>query len=144
MLEQILAPEQYASNVETRPGSGQRVEFALKLPGQQRDFKVVVTGPTTLATLLNSLHIGFRTLGIEKRSSEVWDLLGTVRTEFSHFGAILEKTRKKLQEAGNQIEQAVIRGRAIERKLRDVQSLLTQTSECLLETGPWNDEEGAL
>jgi len=208
LLEQILAPGQYESNVETRKGSGQRVEFALKLPGRdgttdgmvwlpldakfpqedylrlvealevadsaaavesrkqldrsvremarairdkyldpphttdfgvmflpteglyaevlrlpglfealQRDLKVMVAGPTTLAALLNSLQMGFRTLAIEKRSSEVWNLLGAVRTEFSKFGTILEKTRKKLVEAGNHIDQASIRTRVIERKL---------------------------
>lgn len=214
LLEQILAPGQYESNVETRAGSGQRVEFALKLPGRdgtpdgmvwlpldakfpqedylrlvealdaadtaaavearkqldrsvremarmirdkylnpphttdfgvmflpteglyaevlrlpglfdvlQRDFKVMVAGPTTLAALLNSLQMGFRTLAIEKRSAEVWNLLGAVRTEFSKFGAVLEKTRKKLVEAGNHIDQAAIRTRVIERRLRDVQDV---------------------
>ena len=214
LLEQILAPGQYESNVETRKASGQRVEFALKLPGRdgtsdgmvwlpldakfpqedylrlveaqeaadaagaaearkqldrsvremaktirdkyldpphttdfgvmflpteglyaevlrlpglfealQRDFKVMVAGPTTLAALLNSLQMGFRTLAIEKRSAEVWNLLGAVRTEFSKFGVILEKTRKKLVEAGNHIDQAATRTRVIERKLRDVQDV---------------------
>lgn len=214
LLEQILAPGQYESNVETRKASGQRVEFALKLPGRdgtsdgmvwlpldakfpqedylrlveaqeaadaagaaearkqldrsvrdmaktirdkyldpphttdfgvmflpteglyaevlrlpglfealQRDFKVMVAGPTTLAALLNSLQMGFRTLAIEKRSAEVWNLLGAVRTEFSKFGVILEKTRKKLVEAGNHIDQAATRTRVIERKLRDVQDI---------------------
>ncbi|MDD2308993.1 MAG: DNA recombination protein RmuC [Desulfuromonadaceae bacterium] len=224
LLEQILAPGQYDSNVETRAGSGQRVEFALKLPGRdgtpegmvwlpldakfpqedylrlvdaqeaadavaaaesrkqldrsvremakmirdkyldpphttdfgvmflpteglyaevlrlpglfealQRDFKVMVAGPTTLAALLNSLQMGFRTLAIEKRSAEVWNLLGAVRTEFSKFGAILEKTRKKLVEAGNHIDQAATRTRAIERKLRDVQDVPHDGSEVLPE-----------
>lgn len=222
LLEQILAPGQYESNVETRHGSGQRVEFALKLPGRdgtpdgmvwlpldakfpqedylrlveaqeaadvaaateagkqldrsvremarmirdkyldpphttdfgvmflpteglyaevlrlpglfealQRDFKVMVAGPTTLAALLNSLQMGFRTLAIEKRSAEVWNLLGAVRTEFSKFGIIMEKTRKKLVEAGNHIDQAATRTRAIERKLRDVQDIPHQESGAL-------------
>jgi DNA recombination protein RmuC len=222
LLEQILAPGQYESNVETRQGSGQRVEFALKLPGRdgttegmvwlpldakfpqedylrlvealetadataaaesrkqldrsvremarmirdkyldpphttdfgvmflpteglyaevlclpglfealQRDFKVMVAGPTTLAALLNSLQMGFRTLAIEKRSAEVWNLLGAVRTEFSKFGIILEKTRKKLVEAGNHIDLAATRTRVIERKLRDVQDIPQQESESL-------------
>ncbi len=224
LLEQILAPGQYESNVETRHGSGQRVEFALKLPGRdgtaegmvwlpldakfpqedylrlvealetadvtaaaesrkqldrsvremaktirdkyldpphttdfgvmflpteglyaevlrlpglfealQRDFKVMVAGPTTLAALLNSLQMGFRTLAIEKRSAEVWNLLGAVRTEFSKFGAILEKTRKKLVEAGNHIDLAATRTRVIERKLRDVQDVPHQVSAALEE-----------
>lgn len=224
LLEQILAPGQYESNVETRAGSGQRVEFALKLPGRdgtpdgmvwlpldakfpqedylrlvealecadvgavldsrkqldravremakmirdkyldpphttdfgvmflpteglyaevlrlpglfealQRDFKVMVAGPTTLAALLNSLQMGFRTLAIEKRSAEVWHLLGAVRTEFSKFGAVLEKTRKKLVEAGNHIDQAATRTRVIERKLRDVQDVPHLDPDDLLE-----------
>ncbi|KAB0669825.1 DNA recombination protein RmuC [Oryzomonas sagensis] len=214
LLEQILAPGQYESNVESKKGSGQRVEFALRLPGRdgtaegmvwlpldakfpqedylrlveaqdnadavaaeeaarqleraikemakairdkyldpphttdfgimfipteglyaeilrrpglaetlQREYKVLAAGPTTLAALLNSLQMGFRTLAIEKRSAEVWTLLGAVRTEFAKFGGVLEKTSKKLQEAGNHIDQAAIRTRAIERKLRDVQEL---------------------
>ena len=224
LLEQILAPGQYELNVETRQGSGQRVEFALKLPGRdgtpdgmvwlpldakfpqedylrlveaqetadiaaaaeakkqldrsvremakairdkyldpphttdfgvmflpteglyaevlrlpglfealQRDFKVMVAGPTTLAALLNSLQMGFRTLAIEKRSAEVWNLLGSVRTEFSKFGIILEKTRKKLVEAGNHIDQAAIRTRVIERKLRDVQDIPHQVTDVAVE-----------
>jgi DNA recombination protein RmuC len=224
LLEQILAPGQYESNVETRRGSGQRVEFALKLPGRdgtpdgmvrlpldakfpredylrlvealeaadaagaaesrklldravremartirdkyldpphttdfgvmflpteglyaevlrlpglfeamQRDYKVMVAGPTTLAALLNSLQMGFRTLAIEKRSAEVWNLLGAVRTEFSKFGIILDKTRKKLVEAGNHIDQAATRTRVIERRLRDVQDIPHQESDALCE-----------
>jgi len=89
----------------------------------QREFRVVITGPTTLAALLNSLQMGFRTLAIERRSSEVWELLGAVKTEFANFGVILEKTRKKIMEAGNTIEKAAVRSRAIERRLRDVQVL---------------------
>lgn len=225
LLEQILAPGQYDSNVETRPGSGQRVEFALKLPGRdgtqdgtvwlpldakfpqedylrlveaqelgdvaaateasrsldravremarnirdkylepphttdfgvmflpteglyaevlrlpglfdvlQREFKVIVAGPTTVAALLNSLQMGFRTLAIEKRSAEVWNLLGSVRNEFSKFGLVLEKTRKKLQEAGNHIDLAATRTRVIERKLRDVQDIPSEDPLDLLET----------
>lgn len=224
LLEQILAPGQYETNVETRAGSGQRVEFALKLPGRdgtsaavvwlpldakfpqedylrlveaqengdaaaaleagkqleravresaknirdkyldpphttdfgvmflpteglyaevlkrsglfetlQREFKVVVTGPTTLAALLNSLQLGFRTLAIEKRSAEVWNMLGAVRTEFHKFGEILDKTRKKIQEAGNQIDAASVRTRAIERKLKGVQELPAPEASDLLE-----------
>jgi len=89
----------------------------------QREYRIVVTGPTTLAALLNSLQMGFRTLAIEKRSSEVWELLGMVKTEFGKFGDVLAKTKKKLQEASNTINQAEVRTRAIERKLRDVQEL---------------------
>ena len=89
----------------------------------QRDFRIVITGPTTLAALLNSLQMGFRTLAIEKRSSEVWELLGAVKTEFGKFGDVLAKTKKKLKEASNTIDQAEVRTRAIERKLRDVQQV---------------------
>ncbi len=232
LLEQILSPGQYDSNVETRHGSGQRVEFALRLPGRdgtieglvwlpldakfpqedylrlveaqelgdipaaveasrlldravremaknirdkyldpphttdfgvmflpteglyaevlrlpglfdvlQREYKVMVAGPTTLAALLNSLQMGFRTLAIEKRSAEVWTLLGAVRTEFSKFGIVLEKTRKKLLEAGNHIDQAATRTRVIERKLRDVQEIPHDAAENLLEIGPSDPDE---
>ena len=231
LLEQILAPGQYESNVETRRQSGQRVEFALKLPGRdgtpeglvwlpldakfpqedylrlveaqeaadlaaatdarkqldrsvremaktirdkyldppqttdfgvmflpteglyaevlrlpglfealQRDYKVMVAGPTTLAALLNSLQMGFRTLAIEKRSAEVWNLLGAVRTEFSKFGTILDKTRKKLVEASNHIDLAATRTRVIERKLRDVQDIPHQESEAILDDGLESEE----
>lgn len=89
----------------------------------QRRYRVNVTGPTTLAALLNSLQMGFRTLAIERRSSEVWSLLGAVKTEFGKFGDVLEKTRKKLQEASNTMDQASVRTRAISRRLREVQEL---------------------
>jgi len=232
LLEQILAPGQYETNVETRAGSGQRVEFALKLPGRdgtsaavvwlpldakfpqedylrlveaqengdaaaaleagkqleravresaknirdkyldpphttdfgvmflpteglyaevlkrsglfetlQREFKVVVTGPTTLAALLNSLQLGFRTLAIEKRSAEVWNMLGAVRTEFHKFGEILDKTRKKIQEAGNQIDAASVRTRAIERKLKGVQELPAPEAADLLEIDEQTEDD---
>jgi DNA recombination protein RmuC len=232
LLEQILAPGQYETNVESKKGSGQRVEFALRLPGRdgtpegmvwlpldakfpqedylrlveaqenadavaaeeaarqleraikemakairdkyldpphttdfgimfipteglyaeilrrpglaetlQRDYKVLAAGPTTLAALLNSLQMGFRTLAIEKRSAEVWTLLGAVRTEFAKFGGVLEKTSKKLQEAGNHIDQAVIRTRAIERKLRDVQELPQGEAKALLDMPEMNEED---
>jgi DNA recombination protein RmuC len=111
----------------------------------QREFKVVITGPTTLAALLNSLQMGFRTLAIEKRSSEVWTVLGVVKTEFAHFGAILEKTQKKLQEASNTVETAAVRSRAIEKKLRDVQDITAGDSPKLLEDIPAAkmDQDGA-
>jgi DNA recombination protein RmuC len=89
----------------------------------QREYRIVVTGPTTLAALLNSLQMGFRTLAIEKRSSEVWSLLAAVKTEFATFGEILEKTQKKLQEASNTIETAASKSRTIERRLKNVQEL---------------------
>ncbi|MGE4273537.1 MAG: DNA recombination protein RmuC [Desulfitobacterium sp.] len=101
----------------------------------QRDFKVVIAGPTTLAALLNSLQMGFRTLAIEKRSSEVWNLLSAVKTEFGKFTEILEKTQKKLQEASNTIETATRKSRSIGRKLKDVQTLPVEESAALLAAG---------
>jgi DNA recombination protein RmuC len=212
ILDQILAPEQFAANVITKAGGSERVEYAIRLPGPnsgrqeavwlpidakfpqedyqrlldaqetaekeqagrflrsleirvkaeakairdkyidpphttdfailflpveglyaevlripglcdhlQREFRVVPTGPTTLAALLNSLQMGFRTLAIERRSSEVWELLSIVKTEFTKFGDILSKTKKKLHEAAHTIDQAEVRTRAIERSLRQVE-----------------------
>lgn len=224
LLEQILTKEQYAQNVATKPGSNERVEFALKLPGRDKDsgtiwlpidakfpqedyqrlldaqeqansvlaeeagkalearvkaeakdivekyvlvpyttefaimflpteglyaevlrrpglcehlmssYRVIVTGPTTLAALLNSLQIGFRTLAIEKRSSEVWALLGAVKTEFGKFGDLLVKTHKKLQEASHSIDTAVKKSRTIERKLKTVQEMPVEEAVNLLGT----------
>ncbi|WP_114239663.1 DNA recombination protein RmuC [Dyella sp. C9] len=98
----------------------------------QREHHVTVAGPTTLTALLNSLQMGFRTLAIAKRSSEVWTLLGAVKTEFGKFGTVLEKTRKKLSEASNVIDQASVRTRAIERKLRGVETLSGDEAKQLL------------
>ncbi|MBA4177203.1 MAG: DNA recombination protein RmuC [Leptothrix sp. (in: Bacteria)] len=226
LLEQVFTPEQYATNVATVPGSSERVEFAIRLPGQggsgsgdalplwlpidakfpredyerlldagdradlpamesaakaieqrlrlearsirdkylapphttdfgilflpteglyaealrrpglaealQRECKVMLAGPTTLLALLNSLQMGFRTLALEKRSSEVWDVLGAVKTEFTRFGDILAKTRKKLDEASNSIELAERRTRVMSRELRTVQALPEARSAELL------------
>jgi DNA recombination protein RmuC len=213
LLEQVLTPEQYATNVVTKRGSQDRVEFAVRLPGKdsndtpvwlpidakfpqedyqrlveaqdmanaeltaaaaasletrirqeaktirekyvdppnttdfaimflpieglyaevlrrpglcdslQRQYRISITGPTTLAALLNSLQMGFRTLAIEKRSSEVWGLLGAVKTEFGKFGDVLIKTKEKLDQASKQIDAAAVRTRSIERKLKDVEQL---------------------
>jgi len=210
MLEQVLCPDQYDKNVATKDG-GERVEFAIKLPGRgdevlwlpidpkfpiedyqrlqdaqekgdgdlaeaavrqlenrtkgcagdicskylnppkttdfgilflpteglfaevvrrpglpdllQRDYHVVVAGPTTLWSILNSLQMGFRTLAIQQRSSEVWNLLAAVKTEFGKYGDLLAGVQKKLQEAANKVEDVGRRSRAIERKLRDVEAL---------------------
>ena len=98
----------------------------------QRDYKITVVGPTNLVAFLSSLQMGFKTLAIEKRSSEVWEILGAVKTQFGSFGDVLEKTKKKLQQAANVIDQAGVRSRAIERKLRTVQELpQEQTLELL-------------
>jgi DNA recombination protein RmuC len=212
LMEQILTPEQFQKNVATRPGSNERVEIAIRLPGRaddspvwlpidakfpvedyqrlldaheradveqvevsakalemriraeaktirekyiepphttdfalmylpteglyaevlrrpglaeamQREHRVVISGPSNLAALLNSLQMGFRTLVIEKRSSEVWTLLGAVKTEFGKFGDVISATQKKLEAATNQFGEVGIRSRAIERKLRDVAAL---------------------
>lgn len=101
----------------------------------QRDYRIVVAGPTTLIALLNSLQMGFRTLAIERRSSEVWALLGAVKTEFNRFGEILEKTQKKLQEASDTIETAARKSRSIGRKLKNVQELPVNEAAGLLEDG---------
>ncbi|MBP6534221.1 MAG: DNA recombination protein RmuC [Arenimonas sp.] len=212
ILEEMLTPDQFSANVATRPGSNDRVEFAIRLPGRkddespvwipvdakfpredyerlldaqeradveaaalagaalerrlrdeaksialkyvspphttdfailflpteglfaealrrpglveslQREYRIMVTGPTTLSATLNSLRMGFRTLAIEKRSSEVWQVLGAVKTEFGKFGDVLAKTRKKLDEASNIIDSAGTRSRVIERKLKSVES----------------------
>jgi DNA recombination protein RmuC len=211
LLDQVLTLEQYASNVATVPGSSERVEFAVRLPGSQdtsillpidakfpredyerlldaqdradvdavnaaatglerqvklearrirdkylapphttdfallflpteglyaevlrrpglfealqREFRVTLVGPTTLLALLNSLQMGFRTLAIEKRSSEVWQLLGTVKSEFGKFATVLEKATSQLDTVQNSIKQAGVRTRAIERQLKGVESL---------------------
>lgn len=99
----------------------------------QREHRIVVAGPTTLAALLNSLQMGFRTLVIEKRSSEVWELLGMVKTEFSKFGEVLSKTKKKLLEASNTIGMAEVRTRAIERQLKKVQEIPIAEDTLLIE-----------
>lgn len=211
ILEQVLSPQQYETNVATKKGSADRVEFAVKMPGHdkesiwlpidakfpledyqklveaqdkvdvvlvetlakalemrikaeakdikekyidppnttdfgilflpveglyaevlrrpgladtlQNQFRVVVTGPTTIVALLNSLQMGFRTLAIEKRAGEVWTMLSVVKTEFGNFGELLDKTHKKLQEASNTIEDAARKSRTIEKKLKNVQEL---------------------
>lgn len=235
IIEEILTPGQYDVNIATCPGSNERVEFAVKLPGRQEgdttvwlpidakfpqedylrlvaaseegnqtlaeeaarqlenrirleaknihdkylspphttDFgimflpteslyaevakrpylmeelqkksRVIVAGPSTMAALLNSLAIGFHTLAIEKRSSEVWLLLGAVKTEFGKFGDILEKTQKKLTEASHSLETASRKSRNIEKKLRQVQEIPAVGDQMvsgidMLEAGEDNEE----
>ncbi|WEN15203.1 DNA recombination protein RmuC [Rhodanobacter sp. AS-Z3] len=232
LLEDMLTAEQYGSNVITVPGSNDRVEFAIRMPGQeegehvylpidakfpvedyqrlldaqeasdaegalaagraletrvreeakrihskyvapphttdfavlylpteglyaevirrpglfenlQRDHRVTVAGPTTLSALLNSLQMGFRTLAIAKRSSEVWKILGAVKNEFGKFGVVLDKTRKQLDAARNSIDSAGVRTRAIERTLREVESLSSDASQLLLDDAPLaSDDDG--
>jgi len=99
----------------------------------QRDFKVIIAGPSTLAALLNSLQMGFRTLAIEKRSTQVWKILIEVKSEFSKFGEILDKTQKKLQEAAKEIDQAGSKSRTIERRSSDVESIEIENIETKLD-----------
>jgi DNA recombination protein RmuC len=222
LLEQVLTREQYAANVETVPGSGARVEFAIRLPGRredglplwlpidakfpredherlldaqeradapgveaaakalearlkleartirdkyvaaphttdfailfvpteslyaealrrpglaetlQREYRITLAGPTTLLATLSSLQMGFRTLALEKRSAEVWQVLGAVKTEFMKFGEVLAKTKKKLEEAGNTIDAAEVRTRAMARQLRSVEAMPEQRAQALL------------
>ena len=221
LLEQVFAPDQYASNVATIPGSAERVEFAVRFPGStgdapvwlpidakfpredyerlldaqeradvdaarasgdalerrvrleasrirdkyvavphttefailflpteglyaevlrrpglvdalQRDQRIAVAGPTTLLALMTSFQMGFRTLAIQERSSEVWRTLGAVKTEFGKFGAVLDGVQKKLQEASNKIEETGKRTRVLTRKLRDVEALPIADSQQLL------------
>ncbi len=98
----------------------------------QRVSRVAVTGPTTLSSVLTSLQMGFKTLAIEKRSSEVWELLGAIKTEFGKFADVLEKTQSKLDLANKEIENAKVRTRAIQRKLRGVESLPEEESRARL------------
>ena len=108
----------------------------------QKDYKIVVTGPTTLGAILNSLQMGFRTLAIQKRTSEVWSVLGAVKTEFGKFGGMLEKVQKNLQNAGDQLEEVMgKRTRAIERKLRQVEALPAEESRKMLSMNDFADEE---
>ncbi|MBW7900153.1 MAG: DNA recombination protein RmuC [Rhodocyclaceae bacterium] len=114
---------------------------ALRRPGLaealQRDHRVSIAGPTTLAAMLNSLQMGFRTLAIEQRSSEVWAVLGAVKSEFGKFGEALAHTRKKLQEASNSIDKAEVRTRAVTKKLKAVEALPAAEAAALL--GPEDD-----
>jgi DNA recombination protein RmuC len=222
LLEQVLTPEQYAKNVETITGTGARVEFALKLPGQteggapvwmpidakfpkeqyerlleaadsadaegvalagreleravrleaktisekyvspphttdfailflpteglyaevmrrpgladelQRLHRISIAGPSTLSALLNSLQMGFRTLALEKRSSEVWQVLGAVKTEFGKFGDVLAATKLTLERAAKNIESAETRSRQMARKLKTVEALPAEAAQLLL------------
>ncbi|MDY6879926.1 MAG: DNA recombination protein RmuC [Desulfatiglans sp.] len=108
----------------------------LRQPGQvekiQQSYRVVIAGPTTLAAILNSLRIGFHTLAIERRSSEVWKVLAAIKTEFGKFGGVLATVRKQLNAAANTIDQTDIRARAMERKLRDVEQLPARDTENVL------------
>jgi DNA recombination protein RmuC len=122
----ILPPHTTDFGLLYLPTEGLYAEV-LRRPGLvdsiQRNQRVVVVGPTTLAALLNSLQMGFRTLAIQKQSSEVWKVLGAVKMEFGRFGEILDKVKKKIEETGSTIDQASVRSRAIEKSLRQVEAL---------------------
>jgi DNA recombination protein RmuC len=108
----------------------------------QKEMKVIVTGPTTLGAILNSLQMGFRTLAIQKRTSEVWKVLGAVKTEFGKFGGMLEKVQKNLQNAGDQLDEMIgKRTKAIERKLRQVEEMPEAESNIMLELPEASDYE---
>jgi len=109
-----------------------------------RDHKVIVAGPTTIAALLSSLSLGFRTLTIEKRTSEVWRLLGAIKTEFMTFGTLLEKTRKKLDEASSSIDSAATRTRRIQKKMQGIEQLPAQEASGLLGVEPEPEEAESL
>jgi DNA recombination protein RmuC len=122
-----LATEGLYAEVLRRPGLVDSI---------QRDQRVIVVGPTTLAALLNSLQMGFRTLAIQKQSSEVWKVLGAVKSEFGRFGEMLDKVKKKLEETGSTIDQASVRSRAIEKQLRQVEALPAADMARRLENDP--------
>lgn len=101
----------------------------------QRSYKINIAGPTTMAALLNSLQMGFKTLAIQKRSGEVWDILGAIKTEFDKFGNVLQNTQQRLEQANKELDNLIgVRTRQIQRKLRSVQSLPETQSINLLET----------
>jgi DNA recombination protein RmuC len=112
---------------------------ALSRPGLQdalqRDYRVTLAGPTTLVAILNSLQLGFRTLAIEKRSTEVWRVLGAVKTEFTRFGEILAKTKDRLDQVGKTLDEAGRKSTTIARKLRDVEALPEADADRLLGSG---------
>ena len=118
------------------------VRKAALLETLQRDYKIIVTGPTTLAAILNSLQMGFKTLAIQKRSSEVWTVLGEVKKEFNNFGGMMQKAQKNIQTGLNQLDDVMgVRTRAIERKLKDVSSLDDGNSTSKIENNPFNDSQ---
>jgi DNA recombination protein RmuC len=111
----FLPVESLYAEILREPGLAQEIQVT---------YKVIVTGPTTLSAILNSLQMGFRTLAIQKRSSEVWQILGGIKTEFGKFGELIERTQKKLSEANSELDKLVgARTRAIQRKLKDVEEM---------------------
>ena len=140
----IAAPHTTDFGILFVPTEGLYAE-ALRRPGLvdtlQREHKVMLAGPTTLLATLNSLQMGFRTLALEKRSAEVWQVLGAVKTEFGKFGDVLARTKKKLEEASSTIEAAEVRTRAMSRQLRSVESMPTREAQGLLGMAANEDDE---
>jgi DNA recombination protein RmuC len=128
----FLPTEGLYAEVLRRPGLMQAL---------QMEHRIILAGPTTLLAMLNSVQMGFRTLALERRSAEVWEVLGAVKTEFAKFGDVLAKTQKKLQEASNTIEAAAVRTRAMGRKLQEVQALPDASSRELIGL-PGEETEG--
>jgi DNA recombination protein RmuC len=123
----FLPTEGLYAEMMSRPGFAELI---------QREYRVVITGPTNFAALLNSLQMGFRTLAIEQRSSEVWKRLGLVKTEFAKFGSVLAATKKKLEQASTSIGDAEVRTRAIQRSLSEVEALPAPEGERVLTVEP--------
>ena len=103
----------------------------------QRDFRIIIAGPGTFAAMLNALQMGFRTLAIEKRSGEVWRLLGEIKTDFARFTEMLEATRRRLDQAGETIDSAVSRTRTIRKKLSNIETDVPELPESPAETDPF-------
>lgn len=121
----FLPVESLYAEILREPGLAQQIQL---------DFKVIITGPTTLSALLNSLQMGFKTLAIQKRSAEVWQILGAIKNEFGKFGELLERTQRKLNEANSELDKLVgVRTRVIQRKLQEVEELPEIESKKLLE-----------
>jgi DNA recombination protein RmuC len=140
----IAAPHTTDFGILFVPTEGLYAE-ALRRPGLvdtlQREHKVMLAGPTTLLATLNSLQMGFRTLALEKRSAEVWQVLGAVKTEFGKFGEVLAKTKKKLEEASSTIDAAEVRTRAMTRQLRSVEAMPVAHAQGLLGLTSANDDD---
>jgi DNA recombination protein RmuC len=139
----VLPPRTTDFAIMFLPTEGLYAEV-LRRPGQveelQHKYKVIVTGPTTLSALLTSLRMGFRTLAIEKRSSEVWSVLAAVKTEFGKFGEVLARVKKQLEVASRTIDQTGVRTRAMERQLRTVERLPSAEADSLLQLGELDAE----
>ena len=151
LLEQVLTQEQYAKQVETRPRSNQRVDFAIKFPGRgeasetvwlpidakfpRDDYERLLDArPTTLLAMLNSLQMGFRTLALEEQASQVWRVLGAVKTEFERYGEWVAKVREQVQKAADTLDKADTRGRQMRRVLKGVESIPESEATLLLPT----------